>query len=152
MVYSRTCQYAVWALLELAREQGSDGKGWVKAEQIAQNLGLPFPMTAKVLQMLVHAHILDSVRGPTGGFRLRLPPEKILLLDVVLAIDGPELFERCALGLPTCDEENPCPVHNCWVPIRDQLRELFSKTTIAELLKAWSPQVVKRVAESFRPF
>lgn len=63
MVYSRTCQYAVWALLELAREQGSDGKGWVKAEQIAQNLGLPFPMTAKVLQMLVHAHILDSVRG-----------------------------------------------------------------------------------------
>lgn len=151
MIYSRTCQYAVWALLELAREQGTDGKGWVKAEQIAQNLGLPFPMTAKVLQMLVHAHILDSVRGPTGGFRLRLSPEKIRLLDVVLAIDGPELFDRCALGLPSCDESNPCPVHNSWAPIRDQLRELLKRTTLADLLKSWSPQVAKRVAEGFRP-
>lgn len=151
MIYSRTCQYAIWALLELVREQGKDGRGWVKAEQVAQNLGLPFPMTAKVLQMLVHAHILDSVRGPTGGFRLRLPPEKVRLFDVVLAIDGPELFDRCALGLPTCDENNPCPVHNCWVPIRDQLKELLQKTSLADLLKTWSTQVVKRVAESFRP-
>ncbi|MCS7264652.1 MAG: Rrf2 family transcriptional regulator [Armatimonadetes bacterium] len=151
MLYSRTCQYALWALMELAREQSANGKGWVKAEKVAQNLGLPFPMTAKVLQMLVHAHILDSVRGPTGGFRLRLPPEKICLLDVVLAIDGPELFEHCVLGLPSCDEINPCPVHNSWAPIRDQLKELLKKTTLADLLKTWSPQVAKRVAESFRP-
>lgn len=152
MIYSRTCQYAVWALLELAREQGSDGKrGWTKAEQIARKLGLPSPMTAKVLQMLAHAHIVDSVRGPTGGFRLRLPPEKIRLLDIVLAIDGPEIFERCALGLPSCDEKNPCPIHNSWLPLKEQLKEILQKTTIAELLKSWSPQVAKRVAEGFRP-
>ncbi len=150
MVYSRTCQYAVWALLELAREQKSNGRGWIKAEQVAQSLGLPFPMTAKVLQMLVHAHILDSVRGPTGGFRLRLPPEKIRLLDVVLAIDGPDLFERCALGLPNCREDNPCPIHRYWNPIRDQLKDLLQRTTIADLMKAWTPQTSKRVAESFR--
>ncbi len=151
MVYSRTCQYALWALLELARERKSDGKGWVKAEQVAQKLGLPFPMTAKVLQMLVHAHILESVRGPTGGFRLRLPPEKIRLLDVILAIDGPDLFERCALGLPNCDEDNPCPIHHCWNPIRDQLKELFQRTTLTDLMKAWKPETAKRVAEGFRP-
>ncbi len=66
MIYSRTCQYAIWALLELAREQGTNGKGWVKAEQIAQNLGLPFPMTAKVLQMLAHAY--QIVRRVTESF------------------------------------------------------------------------------------
>ncbi len=151
MFYSRTCQYAIWALLELAREQEANGKGWVKAERVAQNLRLPFPMTAKVLQMLVHARILDSVRGPTGGFRLRLSPEKIRLFDVVLAIDGTELFERCALGLPNCDESNPCPVHFSWTPIRDQLKEILKKTTISDLLKVWSPQVISRIVESFRP-
>ncbi len=57
------CYLGVVGVGERARDEG---KGWVKAEQIAQNLGLPFPMTAKVLQMLAHAY--QIVRRVTESF------------------------------------------------------------------------------------
>lgn len=138
MLYSRTCQYAIWAMVELGRRQrGQRDRRWVKAEQISETLGLPFPMVAKVLQMLAHAELLESVRGPRGGFRLRRSPEEIHLMEIVIAIDGPGLVERCILGLPQCGDPNPCPLHAYWRPIRDQLRDFLERVTLEDLIHAY---------------
>ncbi len=148
MIYSRTCQYAIWAMIELAKRQATDGNQWVKAEQVAQAIGLPFPMTAKVLQMLAHAQLLASVRGPTGGFRLLKAQKEIRLIDIVLAIDGPALLERCILGLPQCNAENPCPVHRYWRPLRDRLCAIIEQVTLADLVKTTVPTTTKRAASA----
>lgn len=148
MIYSRTCQYAIWAMMELARKQGTDEKKWVKAEKVAEAIGLPFPMTAKVLQMLAHAQLLSSVRGPTGGFRLRKAPKDVRLIDIMMAIDGPALLEQCVLRLRGCNDESPCPFHRYWSPLRDRLRAALEQVTLADLVKTTVPATTKKAAST----
>jgi DNA-binding IscR family transcriptional regulator len=56
-------------------------------------------------------------------------------MDVVLAIDGPQLLTECALGLPGCGTKNPCPLHDKWAETRDSIREMLEETTLKELVE-----------------
>ncbi|WP_353953815.1 Rrf2 family transcriptional regulator [Knoellia sp. S7-12] len=67
----------------------------VTAARLAAFYDLPTAYLNKQLQALARAGILMSTTGPRGGFQLARPPEKITLLDVVVAIDGPEDAFRC---------------------------------------------------------
>ncbi len=135
MIFSKTCQYAIWAMLELAKEyEAGNGRKRVKANQISKQLELPFPMVAKVLQMLAQAQLAESGRGPQGGFRLLRPPEEITLMDIVVAIDGPGLLDRCVLGLPRCNENNPCPAHSYWNEARDSVRSFLQQSNLKKLV------------------
>jgi DNA-binding IscR family transcriptional regulator len=63
MVLSRPCQHAIWVMAVLAKRWASGNQGWAKAKEIADVVGLPVPMTAKVLQQLAHAGLLTSSQG-----------------------------------------------------------------------------------------
>ncbi|MCS7225310.1 MAG: Rrf2 family transcriptional regulator [Armatimonadetes bacterium] len=137
MIFSKTCQYAIWAMVELARHyQAGNGQKKIKAHEIAKQLDLPFPMVAKVLQMLAQAQLADSGRGPQGGFRLLRDPAEITLLDIMVAIDGPGLLEKCVLGLPMCNENNPCPAHFMWDQARQHVRSFLQSATLDKLVGA----------------
>jgi Rrf2 family protein len=85
MKLSRTSQYAVIALVHLARQ---DGKV-VASHDIARAAALPERFLLKVLYPLVRAGMLYSLKGPTGGYRLARPAKNITLLNVIEAVDGP---------------------------------------------------------------
>jgi Rrf2 family protein len=74
----------VFATIHLA--EGGDGP--LQCREIAENLGVSSDSLLKILQQLVKARILTSGRGPAGGFRLRMSPDRITLLGVVEAIEG----------------------------------------------------------------
>jgi Rrf2 family protein len=86
MKLSTACTYAVRALAFLARHEGD---GLLVAHVFAGARGLPEEYLGKTLKGLVRAGILLSSRGPTGGYRLARPAERITLLEVVEAVDGP---------------------------------------------------------------
>jgi len=102
---------------------------------VSEKLDISFHFLTKILQQLTAAGLMESLKGPNGGVRLTKPGEEIALADIVIAIDGIELFTECALGLPGCGVEKPCPLHEKWADTRDAIREMLESTDLVELVE-----------------
>ena len=85
---------------------------------ISHQLDVPKEFVSKVLQTLTKSGIVGSRKGKSGGFYLERHPGQIRLIDIVLAIDGLEVFHKCVLGFRGCSLEEPCPVHGKWGKLR----------------------------------
>ncbi len=133
MIYSRPCEYAIRALAYLARRPNQPS---AQALEIAREEKLPAPVLGKVLQELVRKGLLESRRGPGGGFRLARRAELITLRDVVAAIDGLDHFLECAVGLERCADDAPCPLHDTWKGLRTQMLHYLETTTLEEMAQA----------------
>ena len=131
MIYSSTCEYAIRALTVLA-EQPPDR--WTLRATIAEEGGLPTSFAGKVLNDLVRANLLRSIRGPGGGYRLARSPDDITLIEIRHAIDGTADLDSCAVGLDPCSDETPCPLHHDFKRVRETIREYLTATTLAQVV------------------
>ena len=134
MLYSKPCEYAIRSLAYLA----ASARPEARADQIARAAGLPLPILAKILQELVRKGLLESRRGPGGGFRLARRPELITLRDVVAAVDGLDQFAECAVGLEECSDATPCPLHDKWKPVRAHFLEFLEATTLDVMAQSFT--------------
>jgi Rrf2 family protein len=132
MIFSRPCEYAIHAMTYLAAIPGASAR----ADEIAEAEEIPLPILSKVLQELARKGLLDSRRGPGGGFRLARRPELITLRDIVAAVDSLDEFLRCVTGLPNCSDETPCPLHETWKQVRTSLMKSFETTTLLDMAHA----------------
>lgn len=126
-MFSKACQYAIKVMIFIASNQKEGKRTGLK--EIVKALDSPEAFTAKILQQLVRGGLLESYRGPSGGFVLP-GGEKIRIYDVVVVVDGKQLMEDCILGLPECNADNPCPVHHKFVAIRVLLNQTLLSTEI----------------------
>ncbi len=133
MIYSRPCEYAIRALAYLARRPKQTS---AQGLEIAREEKLPAPVLGKILQELVRKGLLESRRGPGGGFRLARRAALITLRDVVAAIDGLDQFLECAVGLERCADDAPCPLHDTWKGLRTQMLHYLETTTLEEMAQA----------------
>lgn len=143
MLLSKRCEYGLRAMLYLSSRSGieSDGAGgadapvheYVSVETVGEELGIGMSYLTKVCQQLNEAGLLTSKRGRGGGIALTRAPGAIRLYDIVVAIDGDDLFEECVLGLPGCGEAEPCPLHDHWTEERERMRTTFQNTTLSEV-------------------
>lgn len=127
---SSACQYGILASIHLARQ---DESGFVPVRQIAQSLEVSSPFLSKIMQQLVGAELIESLRGPTGGVRLARSPSRIRVNDIVLAIDGRKILQECVLGLPGCGHQAPCPMHDSWATARTQFCRMLEETSLQDL-------------------
>jgi len=88
MRVSRSTGYAVLAVCYIAKNQGS-GAGVVLSQSVSKEYDIPLEYLLKILQQLVRANVLRSKRGPRGGFSLAKPANKITMLEIIEAVDGP---------------------------------------------------------------
>jgi Rrf2 family protein len=131
-MFSKACEYGIRAVIYIA-VQSNEGKR-VSLKSIAKEINSPEAFTAKILQELVKNEIIDSVKGPSGGFEVEQKKMKdIKLSHIVSAIDGDRIYKGCGLGLKDCSETYPCPVHNKFRKIRTDLRNMLENTTVYEL-------------------
>ncbi len=132
-MFSKSCEYGIRATLFIASESYKGNKVGIK--DITEQINSPEAFTAKILQALVRHGIIRSTKGPSGGFGIEKEDiSKIKLADIVSAIDGDSIYHGCALGLPTCSEESPCPVHFKFKYIREELKQMLVSTTLEELI------------------
>jgi Rrf2 family protein len=130
-VISKSGEYGLRALLYMAAHRGS--KEFVNIRQMSEELDISFHFLTKILQILTQKGLLQSYRGPNGGIAFLIPPENILLADLIRALEGDDFFDKCLLGLPGCGEQRPCPMHEFWKTIKVKLKEEFETTTLADL-------------------
>ena len=130
MFLSKTCIYGILAVLYVATKEN---KKYLPISFIADELGISFHFLTKILQKLTQQNIMASYRGPNGGIALARPAEEVKLIDIVVAIDGSGLFDRCVLKLSGCGTLKPCPLHDEWQGIRGQIQEMLEHTTVAAM-------------------
>jgi len=113
MIFSSATSYALHAMAALP-EDGS----FCQARELAARLGLPGPYLAKIMRALVHEGLLDSVPGPTGGFRLARHAHQITVGEIVEVLDGKDTVSGCVLGFPSCQgHHHPCALYVAWQAI-----------------------------------
>jgi Rrf2 family protein len=127
---SQTAEYALRAVLHLARESG---EAPVRVDDVAEALGVPRNYLSKILHVLARSGVLASTRGPHGGFQLAGPPEALSLADVVGEFDPIRSRASCLLGRTECSEADPCAAHHRWKEVSHTVRMFFEGTTVADL-------------------
>jgi Rrf2 family protein len=106
----------------------------VSLKAIAEEISSPVAFTAKIMQQLVRNNIMYSIMGPTGGFQMEKDRiDEVKLSEVVNAIDGNAIYRGCGLGLKACDATKPCPLHDRFAIIRNDLQQMLEATSIYEL-------------------
>ena len=133
MLYSRPCEYAIRTMAYLARV-GPDKR--VQAQEVAAAEDIPAPILAKVLQQLARSNLVNSFKGPGGGFSLMQRPSEINLYEIFRVVDGVQDLDRCAVGLAECNDFAPCPLHDTWKSVRVHLVQYLKKTTLEEMAGA----------------
>lgn len=130
MLLSKSCVYGLRASLYLASKK--DGQ-YHSIREMSEELDISFHFVTKILQQLTADGLMESYKGPNGGVRLSQKGKSATLYDMVIAIDGPGLFTQCALGLPGCGSQDPCPLHESWVDTRGSIENMLKRTSLDEI-------------------
>jgi len=129
-MFSKACEYSIRAIIFIA-QKSKDGTR-LSIKEIAYGADSPESFMGKILTELTRKGLVLSVKGPHGGFFVDEKCLKYTLADVVTAIDGNQLFTGCGLGLKSCNEHKPCPIHDEFKIVRNKLKSLLETTRIGE--------------------
>ncbi len=130
-MFSASCHYGLQAMFYIACHSSQEKN--VELSEIAAEQNIPKHFLSKILQLLVKQKLLVSMKGPTGGFKLSRPPASIHIVEVVEAIDGLDIFTQCGIEYKECDENEPCPIHDEYHRIREEVLHLFENKTLETL-------------------
>jgi len=129
---SKACEYAIKAVVHIAHKSQNDERVGLKA--IAAAIDSPEAFTGKIMQQLSRSGIVQSIKGPSGGFWMNEDSRKrVNIRDIVEVIDGDKLYVNCCLGLKQCDDDHPCPVHNQYTKIRRAVIKMHTSTRVEGL-------------------
>ncbi|MFQ5731126.1 MAG: RrF2 family transcriptional regulator [Planctomycetaceae bacterium] len=126
---SQTVDYALRAAVYLASERPAART----TEKISEATLVPRQYLSKVMQSLVRAGIVNSQRGPNGGFTLLKSDKKLTVYEIVQAVDPIQRIRECPLGIKT-HRGNLCPLHRRLDNAMAMVEDAFRKSTVAEIL------------------
>ena len=138
MIYSNACAYAIRAITRLAAVRP---EGYILLDELCDGMDLPRHFVAKIFQGLVRSGLLISAKGRGCVFALARPASQITLYDIVAEIDGTAQFDQCVVGMAKCDDEQPCPQHDEFKAIRNQIRKFLKETTLERMSKTFQRKV-----------
>ncbi len=130
---SNASKYAIRAVLFLAENSSEAEKH--AAKLIGEELEIPLPFIAKLLQQLAKKNVISSTKGPKGGFYMTKKNMEQNVCGILDEIETNNVFVGCFMGLPKCGDDNPCPVHHIVSPFKQKLLKKFEEQSIAEFSK-----------------
>lgn len=130
-MFSKETEYALRALVYIRVQNNSGRRPGIT--EIALEIEAPHYFTAKILQRLVRQGAVHSLKGKGGGFFFDDDKNDTSIKEIVEMTGGSKIINGCGFGLKHCDENNPCPLHNKYAPIRDAINDLIDNETIRSL-------------------
>lgn len=135
-MFKKETEYALRALVYIQFQNLKSRRPGIA--EIASEIETPQSFTAKILQRLVKQGFVESLKGINGGFFFEPSKPDLPLKKLIVSIEGESLFNGCGFGLKHCDENNPCPLHNNYAPIRNAIEKLVTEETIQSLARKFS--------------
>jgi Rrf2 family transcriptional regulator, iron-sulfur cluster assembly transcription factor len=123
-------RYAVTAMLDLALHYQ---QGAVTLSEIAKRQGISLSYLEQLFARLRRNGLVDSVRGPGGGYTLALPPDKITVAQIVLTINENIDATRCG-GDKNCQGDERCLTHDLWHSLSERIHDFLDGITLANLV------------------
>lgn len=128
---SHTCKTAIKAVIFLATKYEKAEKSGIK--EIADHIEASEHTVGKLLQILVKEGVINSIKGPAGGFYITKEQRLQPIINIVRVIDGEDIFRNCGLGLSKCSSLHPCPIHNEYKAARDIIEKIFKTKKVQDL-------------------
>lgn len=125
------CQTSVKAVIFLCSKHHECGKSSIR--EIAKHINSSEHTVGKILQELVKSKIINSTKGPSGGFYISESQQQLPIWSIIEAIDGRERFISCGLGLSKCSELHPCPIHHQYKVVREGMEKIFRTKKVIDL-------------------
>lgn len=123
-------RFAVTAMLDLAlRHQ----RGPVTLAGIGARQSISLSYLEQLFGKLRRHALVQSVRGPGGGYCLARPTEKVSVADIILAVDEPLDATQCG-GMENCREDKRCMTHNLWARLNEKLFDYLNSVTLQDLV------------------
>jgi len=133
MEITRQADYAVRIVLDLAEHIHG---GVERSDDVARRQVVPRAYFTKVVQALVRAGYIRTLRGARGGIQLARDPDAITLRQVIEAVEGPIYLNRCLSHPGECSLERTCPAHPVWRHIQDVLTRELEAVTVSQMITA----------------
>lgn len=128
---TRKGDYAIRGMVHLAGKP----EGQISLiSEIASSVDVSQALLAKIFQQFGKSGLVKSYRGTGGGFILGKAPEKITLLDIVEAVEGPIVLNRCLIDDSACERDAFCTVHPVWKDVQEKMKAVLSGVTLKDLV------------------
>jgi Rrf2 family protein len=132
MELTRKGDYAIRVVLDLAAYPPGTVVG---LQDVGRRQGIPPAYLFKIVQALSSAGLVRTFRGVGGGARLERPSAEVTLRQVIEAVEGPILLNRCVLRAGECPRDRICPVHRVWCRIQGVLLAELEAVNFAGLVQ-----------------
>jgi Rrf2 family transcriptional regulator, iron-sulfur cluster assembly transcription factor len=131
-MFSNSTKYAIRAIVYMINDKDHRKNTVV---DMASELSVPQPYLSKVLQQLSKSGIISSTKGRGGGFYLSKENLVRPLVDVVICIEGYNVFNKCILGLQECSDKDPCILHHHFKSFKISIEKSICQQSVEDLLK-----------------
>jgi Rrf2 family transcriptional regulator, cysteine metabolism repressor len=134
MKLSTKGKYGVRAVFEIARRYG---KGPITIKEIADRQGISFSYLEQILHKLGKAGVIESVRGPAGGYLLARKPSDLTIGDIVRTLEGPIALSHCLEPgeYEECSQTEDCVARMVWAQVGAKIEEALDSITFDDLLR-----------------
>ena len=132
MQITRAGEYGVMGLMHLARRRPGQR---TMIDEVSRQQRISKSFLAKIFQSLVKAGLVRSIRGAGGGFALAKSPAQIPVLEIIEAVEGRIVFQRCKMARPDCEHVGGCALCGLFERAQDGLKDALTRTTLADLIQ-----------------
>lgn len=107
----------------------------ITAAEISKRQGMPLPYLEQLLSKLRKAQLVETVRGPSGGYVLAKKPSQVSIGDIIRATEGPVALADCVPSASNCPKSGCCSTKSLWSRLSHKVSRVLDSTTLADLCK-----------------
>ena len=124
-------RFAVTAMVDLSMRQT---RGPVTLSTISERQRISLSYLEQLFGKLRRHKLVNSVRGPGGGYYLALPTQSITVAEIIAAVDEPLDATQCA-GKENCKDDQRCMTHDLWATLNEKMYDYLSSVTLRDLVE-----------------